>query len=270
MKIFFLSVVLLLSKTMFGQTDSIEPKVDSTVTSIKFIFVSAQETSSLLFKQPIVHVDRGSADILAQIIPSQAQILMIKAARPGFPPTNLTVITRDGHCFTLRIGYSDHPDSLQYTIGTEQQIDIQAIAAQLTERPATTRRLHTRSFDITLRIRGLYMVDQRICFVLEASNGGPIDYHPAYLRWRIVRHQKGHRSAQQEHLLNPLYQQNELTNLAALSTTRMAILFDSFTLPKGERLLLELAEHNGGRALRIRVRNKDLLKALPIGVSAAH
>lgn len=270
MKILFLSVVLLMSTKMFCQTDSIGAKADSTAAAIKFIFVSAQETSSLLFKQPIVHVDRGTADIRAQIIPSQAQILLLKAARPDFPPTNLTVITRDGHCFTLRIGYRDHPDSLQYTIGTEQQIDVQAIAAQLIDRPATTRRLHTRSFDITLRIRGLYMVDQRICFVLEASNGGPIDYHPAYLRWRMLRHQKGHRSAQQERLLDPLYQQNELINLPATSTARMVYVFDSFTLPKGERLLLELAERNGGRRLRIRVRNKDLLKALPMGIPAVH
>jgi conjugative transposon TraN protein len=61
-------------------------------------------------------VDRGSRDILAQKATGVENILQVKAARPDFDTTNLTVITSDGKLFSFLVGYTDQPLSLNIQI----------------------------------------------------------------------------------------------------------------------------------------------------------
>ncbi len=57
--------------------------------------VTTTKTTHLIFPFGIKTVDRGSRDIIAQKATGVENILQVKAARPDFESTNLTVITTD-------------------------------------------------------------------------------------------------------------------------------------------------------------------------------
>ncbi len=55
--------------------------------------ISFYKTTSLIFPYAIKSVDRGSKDVLVQKAKGVENILQVKAAKPNFKETNLTVIT---------------------------------------------------------------------------------------------------------------------------------------------------------------------------------
>src|SRR5689334_3832150 len=85
------------------------------------IQVTLNKTSSIVFPAVITSVDRGSRDILAQKAKGVNNVLQLKAAKPNFRETNLTVITGDGvlHHFTVR--YSQDPSSLTVNVNQPEQ-----------------------------------------------------------------------------------------------------------------------------------------------------
>ena len=66
------------------------------------IEVTSNKTLTLLFPYPIKSVDAGSQDLLIEKVKGTENVLRIKAAKPGFPETSLSIITSDGkiYCFS--------------------------------------------------------------------------------------------------------------------------------------------------------------------------
>lgn len=59
------------------------------------------KTSNLVFPDAIVSIDRGSQDIMAQKAFGVENILRVKAVAKSFEETDLSVITKEGHCIHL-------------------------------------------------------------------------------------------------------------------------------------------------------------------------
>src|SRR5688500_828142 len=78
--------------------------------------IAYNKTTSLVFPAIIKSVDRGSRDLLAQKAKGVENILQLKAARHGFPNTNLTVITSDGKLHEFTVAYSKAPGSLVISV----------------------------------------------------------------------------------------------------------------------------------------------------------
>src|SRR5882672_1873022 len=71
--------------------------------------VTFNKTSTLVFPTAITSVDRGSRDLIAQKAKGVNNVLQIKAGKPNFRETNLTVITSDGGLYHFFIRYSEQP-----------------------------------------------------------------------------------------------------------------------------------------------------------------
>src|SRR5690348_11106199 len=77
--------------------------------------VSFSKTTSMIFEFPIVNVDRGSRELIAQKVTEVENILQLKAGRRNLSETNLTVITADGSLHHFYVSYSDHPGTQVYS-----------------------------------------------------------------------------------------------------------------------------------------------------------
>src|SRR5690606_26201082 len=101
------------------------------------IEVTFNKTSSLVFPALIKSVDRGSRDVLAQKAKGVENVLQLKAARPGFAETNLTVITADGEIQHFTVSYSKKPESLVVKIDDDRE-DESADLPKLIFQPSMT------------------------------------------------------------------------------------------------------------------------------------
>jgi Domain of unknown function (DUF4138) len=67
------------------------------------LYIATDKTTSLVFPFSILHVDRGSKDILVQPVQEAENILLVKAGLKDFPETNLSVFTSDGSVYTFQV-----------------------------------------------------------------------------------------------------------------------------------------------------------------------
>jgi|GEM_PF-669722 len=85
--------------------------VASTVISVKArnLDVCCNKTCMLIFPAAIQSADRGAAYVLASRVPGSENVLKVKAARPGFDTSSLTVITKDGKVYAFNVSYQATP-----------------------------------------------------------------------------------------------------------------------------------------------------------------
>lgn len=237
--------------------------------------VTWSKTTSLVFLYPIVNVDRGSGDVLAQRVKGVDNTLQIKAARRGFPETNLTVITADGSLHHFYVHYSDHParqtfviDSViaQVTFTDGRNIkSYQAKTSRILKTRSTGRLQHDRQFNIQLILNAIYIEGNQIFYDLSMKNKSNIDYDVQSLRFFIRDRKKLKRTASQEIEMIPVFVGNRESKIKGKSTTRSMYVLEKFTIPDAKTLDIELFEKNGGRNLKLRIKNNTIVnaKALP-------
>ena len=63
--------------------------------------ITTDKTTSLIFPFTVVHVDRGTKEVLVQKVKNAENILMVKAASRAFAETNLSVVTDDGSIYSF-------------------------------------------------------------------------------------------------------------------------------------------------------------------------
>src|SRR5437763_6790376 len=71
--------------------------------SVGKIEVTCNKTLSLVFPDPVTHIDRGTADLLVQSVQEARNIVLVKARHPFFYETNLTVVTSQGRIYAFKI-----------------------------------------------------------------------------------------------------------------------------------------------------------------------
>ena len=79
--------------------------------------VSDVQTTTLIFPDDVVSVDRGTADVLTQTLEEVTNLVKVKAAFEGIDYSSLTVITSGGEVFTFRVRYDRYPTTLTYDLG---------------------------------------------------------------------------------------------------------------------------------------------------------
>lgn len=262
-KLIFLILVLLVWQNAFPQGD------------IDTVDISFLKTTSIIFQYPIVNVDRGSSDVIAQKVKDVQNILQIKAARRSFPETNVTVITTDGSLHHFHVGYSESPTKQVYKISNKaMSAQLQSGRSEIEYEIGTGGILNSTSetialdknFRIKLAVTGIYVHEDLMFFKVHIRNKSNIKYDIQCLRFFIRDKKKLKRTSIQEIELNPLYIRNETTAVNGNGSVDIVYVLNKFTIPDAKTLDIELFEKNGGRNLKVRLDNHSIVKAnnLPI------
>jgi conjugative transposon TraN protein len=226
--------------------------------------ITTNKTISLIFPFSILHVDRGTSDIIVQPVKDCSTILLVKAAHKDFVETNLSVVTDDGSVYSFRVNYEPDPGIWIYYLPVNSKATIATYANGVLDNPPFLKGIHDRSYNIIGRIAGIYIKDNVIYYQLELNNQSPIDYDIELLRFYLRDKKKGRRTAIQENEMKPLYIAGNTSRVKTNNRNTIVIALEKFTMPDAKYLAVQIMEKNGGRHLQMKVKNKGILKAIPL------
>ena len=226
--------------------------------------IATDKTTSLIFPFPVLHVDRGTKDVLVQRVKEQGNILLVKAACEKFKETNLSVITEDGSVYSFAVTYSDRPSQLVWHLPEQNEVPPQTYCKDILVNKRTMHGIRDGRWDMAAKVIGIYIKGKVIYFQLSLENESTVDYDVALLKFYIRDRKKGKRTAVQENELQPLCISGNIQEVKAQSKDVVVFALDKFTIPDRKYLAIQILEKNGGRHLLLQVHNNKIIKAIPL------
>jgi conjugative transposon TraN protein len=247
------------------QTKAIEPY---------HVAVAFSKTANIIFPYSIVSVDIGSRNVLAQKAKGVENILQIKAAKERFPQTNISVITADGKLTSFLVDYAEQPSVLNLSLVTEERKNLACILSETVNEGEVQkyvklawvskekiRSIKDKRFGINMKLNGLFIHENIMYLRISIANKTNINYDIDQLRFYIRDQKKAKRTATQELELKPVYVKDSTSVIVGQTEKVLVYAFPKFTIPDKKYLAIELMEKNGGRHLKIKVRNKTIVQA---------
>lgn len=228
------------------------------------LFISTSKTTSLIFPFSIRHVDRGSKDVLVEQVKEADNILLVKAASSSFPETNLSVITSDGNVYSFIVTYELKPSVWVFQLPAKGKASVSTYAENLLNNPRTLHGIKDNHWEMQSLVSGIYINREVIYYQVKLINQSPLDYDIDYIKFYIRDKNKVKRTSSQELEIVPKYIAGNSSIVRSNSNAALVFALDKFTIPDGKSLIIEFGEKNGSRNLRLKVKNKKILKALPL------
>ncbi len=243
--------------------------------------ITTGKTTHILFPYSIKTVDRGNGGILAQTAAGFDNILQVKAAMASFDTTNLTVITGDGTLYSFLASYCPNPVSINIRIGKSMNVDATSVAEsneaeieqaliQASQNDSSNVSIKAQSSQATLELSGIYICGDILLCKLTLTNNSPIKYDIESLRFSIRDKKRPKRTAIQETYITPFRVLSDTTSVSPNAEHTFVYAIPKMTLPDEKLLSITLHERNGGRHLRLKVRNRHILKSIPLQVSPSN
>lgn len=268
---------LIIALTSFNVHAQTKSSWQTAVIEPYHISVALSKTTNIIFPYAIAGVDIGSRDVLAQKANGAENILQIKAAKEGFPQTNISVITADGKFTSFLVDYTEQPSVLTLSFSKIEKlraiaIPFENINQEQMERYASIatgseermKGIKDKDFGIRFRLNGLFIHDNMMLLRFNISNKTNIAYDIDQLRLYIRDQKKTKRTATQEIEIAPVWVQNNIRRIVGQSNSTVVFIVPKFTIPDKKYFAVQLMEKNGGRNLELHVKNKKLVKAVPI------
>jgi len=249
--------------------------------------VTFDKTSHVIFPAAIAYVDLGSANIIAGKADGAENVIRVKAAKRDFKgETNMSVITEDGAYYSFNVKYACEPRILNVEmadfihdgeavnrpnnsmniylkeLGNDSPMLVRLIMKSIwNENKRRVKHIGSKSFGIQFLLKGIYTHNGLLYFHTEVKNTSNVPFDVDYIIWKIVDKKVAKRTAIQEQVIQPLRTQNFVMNIKGKSSERTVWTMEKFTIPDDKRLVVELAEKNGGRHQTFIIENTDLVRA---------
>jgi len=227
----------------------------TTIAQPDTISITTNKTTSIVFPLTIQSVDRGIKDLLVQKVKGAENVLQVKAGK-DFPATNMTVITADGKVYSFIVYNTDGPSVINITT-----------TGSVFEKVAGSKpfiRKKYRAYGINLRLAGIYIEKDILYFRLELANHTNISYDIDMLRFFIKDKKQSKRTASQELEQLPQQVHGNTAFIPAGSKQTIIAALSKFTIPDKKILTVRVTEKNGGRNVKLRIRNRNIIKAKTI------
>src|SRR4051812_43764006 len=117
MKNFSVWVLLIFSLKVEAGVSVIAPRMDS-IGSFP-LQLAERYTTNLIFPFAIVGVDLGSGDVIAKKMGKTENVLLLKAGKAHFLPTNVSVYLKNGVLYSFRVTYADSLLVFNYSFGVD-------------------------------------------------------------------------------------------------------------------------------------------------------
>jgi conjugative transposon TraN protein len=232
--------------------------------------VTVNKMTNIIFPEAIQTGVKVSRDVIAQKVRGVENVLELKAVRPGFQPTNLSVYGKDGRLYSFLLQYADS-GVLNFRVlplAGAVPVLLSGLPADLVTLRTDGKRLagkkpflnvSAQTQGMKLRLAGLYLRDSLEWVVLELSNRSQIPFRPGYARFFVQDRKQVKRKAVQEVAVAPVYS-GMPADVSGRGRVRFALGFNPFTVPGDKRLMVEMAGVDG-RTVVMGVKAKFLLKA---------
>lgn len=276
-KCVFVSVVLtlLLSQNNYAQNNTY-----SFIPS-EHLAITCNKTTNLIFPYSVQSIDRGSKDILVQQPKGTQNIVQVKAARPSFIQTNLSIITMDGKLYSFTVDYGVAPTQLNIVIGSKMERtdsmlnrnimltsgDNEALFQNIAQNISAQKPAHRKKDKdnkMEVQLNGIYVNHDVLYFRLQLMNNSNVSYDVGDVKFTVKNKLKSKRTATQEMELTPVYRFGNFKNVQVNSFARCIIALHKFTLPDSKYLVIQVLEKNGSRNLKLVLKNRQIMNAIRI------
>ncbi|MFB6457048.1 conjugative transposon protein TraN [Chitinophaga sp. Hz27] len=244
------------------------------------VAVSYSKTSNLIFPYAVTSVDRGSRDLMVQKAKGVKNILQLKAGKEDFKETNLSVVTADGRFYSFLVCYESSPSVLNLRFRKLPDdnkeypavLSTDTIKVENVERNADLVRMasrkghgpHDKNFSIKAHITSIYIKDDIFYFRVCMKNSSAINFYTDQLNFSIRDKNVAKRTAYQEKFIAPAYTSGETGLIKANTESILVFAVPKFTIPDKKQLYLLITEKDGGRSIKLRIKNRHLIRAFPI------
>lgn len=249
--------------------------------------ITYEKTVHIIFPAPVKYVDLGNTNLVAGKADGAENVLRVKAAVRNFTEeTNMGVITEDGDFFSFNVKYVDEPLLLNIEMcdfihdGEAVNRPNNAMDIYLTELENESPRLvrlimksvyrddkrrirhiGSKRFGVQFLLKGLYTHGDLLYFHTEVKNGTHVPFDVDFVSFKIVDKKIMKRTAMQEQAVYPLRAYHYITRVDGKKKERSVFALPKFTLPDDKKLVVELAEKQGGRHQEFEVASGDLVRA---------
>jgi conjugative transposon TraN protein len=235
--------------------------------------VSGHRVTTLLFPMPIRAGVRVSRDVQVEKVKGVENVVALRATRGYFAPTNLAVFGVDGRVYSFNLEYADTAAAWQYRVevmgDTARGLILTGLPADETQLIRDARLIagkrHWMHEAVNIRkmrvvVTGIWSADSLVWLAGQINNRSRLDFDMSRVRLFTEDRKLVKRMAIQEGELEPVWK-SSLELVPGETTEPIALGYRSITVPKDKRLVLEVAERDGGRLIRVRIPYKKILEA---------
>jgi conjugative transposon TraN protein len=276
-KILAIGVWLVIAQTFQSVTAQIADSSLTTLPSLD-LEITTTKTTNIVFPYEVKSVDRGTRDVLVQVVKGATNIVQVKASRADFPVTNLSVITADGHLYSFLVKYASDPHSLNISVDAKVARSAEntgSLVKFVSDIPDAGKLnlddslvriarqfLHISAGNerMVVSLRSIYYKDGLLWFLLSLHNNSLLTFFPSQFRFYIEDNHRMKRSAIQQKEELPVYSSVFCPDFGR-SSTRYLFAFRPYTVPQNQRVVLQVRERFGGRILWLKIKHGVILKA---------
>jgi hypothetical protein len=115
---------------------------------------------------------------------------------------------------------------------------------------------------LSVRAGNVGYQQETLFFPLHIANKSNVTYDVDFVKFYIQDKQVAQRTAEQALEIAPIYVFNgSLKKIQAKGQLEQVYIFKKFTIPEQKQLIVEVYEKGGGRNIKLKLTNSDLLKA---------
>src|ERR1700730_14977181 len=194
---------------------SAQPEMDSNYSTVepRRLQIGYYKTSCLIFSYPVITVDRGSREGIAQIAKNADTLLFVKANKVNFKETNLSVITADGRFYSFILNYAENPSELTHlckkpAILTQLPEAFRAVKTNeagfrrnsyiISEYKRSMHGVSENKYEMKFFLKGLFIHEDAMYCQLEIQNHSKIKYEMENIHFYIRDKKTARRTASQE------------------------------------------------------------------------
>lgn len=242
--------------------------------------ITTSKTTVIVSHYQIRSVDRGSRDILVQKVNGVDTLLEVKAARPDFPESNLTIITGDGQVHMFVVTYRAQPANLLVVLAADARgiasavqdnrttsltdADYEVLSDSVMQQRRGFKKMHDQFYGVTLTLLGIWIHDDVLLFHFRLKNKSAIGYDVGQINFYIRDQKQSKRTAAQDLAMIPLSINGPHDRVRKSKADNFVVALPKFTIPNKKILFIVFKEEQGGRLLRLKIKNKHLMRAKTI------
>jgi hypothetical protein len=116
-----------------------------------------------------------------------------------------------------------------------------------------------------LQLQNIAMAGPILFFRFTVYNKSNLDYTPDFLRLYLSDQARAKRTSRQDQELSPVYA-DTLVTIPGKESRMFIVGLSRVTIPDRKEFRVELYEKNGGRAIALRIRNRQILHAQRLAI----
>lgn len=249
------------SETVFVKEDSVPQK--------HFIPVCSNKSIHLIFPRDVIYSDAGNEQAITLEKTDANNIIKFIANEDSIPQTNLSVITADKKFYSFILDFNRNPEIFNYVIGSREPMALinnnEKTLGENSQKAIRQERylfhLGINKNKMEFHCSGIYIKQDILYFCFNIRNTSNINFNPDFIKSYIRDNKQLKNTTIQETEVIPLLKYGFPKTIKSNGEASFVLTYNKFTIPDKKKFEIEILDRDGGRHLKFRIENKNIIEA---------